>query len=113
MIETIFPTKESGPYSLKISRIRPTAAELDMILTRMIGITGTGIWQSAAGNFRSSDNTSRIPEALNTPTAVISPIKVVHPHSFFCTIQEIVEYRPFCEDSGTNDIKYRERNHEF
>ena len=76
MIETIFPTKESGPYSLKISRIRPTAAELDMILTRMIGITGTGIWQSAAGNFRSSDNTSRIPEALNTPTAVISPIKV-------------------------------------
>ena len=43
---------------------------------KMIGITGTGIWQSAAGNFRSSDNFSRIPEALKTPTAVISPINV-------------------------------------
>ena len=60
MIETIFPTRESGPYSLKMSRIKPTAAELDTILTRMIGITGTGIWQSAAGIFRSSDTASRI-----------------------------------------------------
>ena len=88
-------------------------------LTKMIGITGTGIWQSAAGNFRSSDNNSSSRKLSISPTAVISPIPkswkyIRHcPHSFFCTIQEIVEYRPFCEDSGTNDIKSMERNHEF
>lgn len=76
LIDAINPSRESVPYSLKISRSKPVAAEEENIFTMVRGTNSPGNPRYFVNFPIISDRKSRKPEALNIPTAVISPIKV-------------------------------------
>ena len=70
------PMYESGPKLLYISKSSPTAAEDENIFTVISGTSSFGSFNSSAAGARTFPIISSPPEALNIPTAVISPIKV-------------------------------------
>ena len=67
MIETIIPSLESGPYSLKISRTKLTAADEENILTINTGITSTGMCKSFPAGASSSEKESNDHDARKIP----------------------------------------------
>ena len=67
---------ESVPYSLKMSSTSPVAAEEENILTIVSGTSCTGNPICTTNLLTTSAKKSKNPEALNTPTATISPINV-------------------------------------
>ncbi len=75
-IDAASPIKESVPYFLKRSRRRPVAAEEENILITERGTSSPGKWIYFVSDPISEENKSKKPDALNIPTAVISPIKV-------------------------------------
>ena len=76
MIETIIPSLESGPYSLKISRTKLTAADEENILTINTGITYTGMCKSFPAGARSSEKESNAPDARKIPIETSNAIIV-------------------------------------
>ena len=76
MIETIIPILESGPYSLKISRTKLTAADEENILTITTGITSTGMCKSFPAGASSSEKESNAPDARKIPIETSNAIIV-------------------------------------
>ena len=76
MREVRSPVRLSGPYSLKISRTSPVAAEEENILMSKRGMIGAGISAPENSRLHRLPTKSRKPEARRTPTAIISPIIV-------------------------------------
>ena len=76
MIETIIPSLESGPYSLKISRTKLTAADEENILTINTGITSTGMSKSFPAGASSSEKESNAPDARKIPIETSNDIIV-------------------------------------
>lgn len=75
-MELNLPKKESGPYSLKISIIKPFAADDDKVFTKTRGTSSDGNLISLVIGLTIDANISRAIEVLNTPTAIIKPIIV-------------------------------------
>ena len=75
-MDAISPSRESVPYSLKISRSNPVAAEDENIFTIVSGTNSPGNPMYFVNFPIASDRKSRKPDALNIPTAVIRPINV-------------------------------------
>ena len=67
-MDTIIPIEESGPYSLKISSTKLTAADDEKIRTRNTGIISTGICKMPPKGSRNEDAAERAPDARNIPT---------------------------------------------
>ena len=76
MIETIIPSLESGPYSLKISRTKLTAADEENILTINTGITSTGMCKNFPAGASSSEKESNAPDARKIPIETSNAIIV-------------------------------------
>ena len=114
-IDAINPSLESVPYSLKISRSNPVAAEEENIFTRVRGTNSPGkpIY-SVIFPIRRAKN-SRNPDARRMPTATISPISVgmilIHGQETApCTFDKIVIDIGSHQDSVYDDRKNEERH---
>ena len=76
IIETIIPVLESGPYSLKISSTKLTAADEEKILTIKTGMISAGIRRTFPNGVMRSEKLSKAPEARNIPIETRSAIIV-------------------------------------
>ena len=75
-MEAISPSRESLPYSLKMSRRRPVAAEEENIFTMVSGTSSPGKPMYAVKWPMIDDRKSRKPEARRIPTATMRPMRV-------------------------------------
>ena len=75
-MEAIRPSRESVPYSLKMSKSRPVAAEEENIFTMVSGTSSPGNPIREVNMPSMDEIKSRNPEARRIPTATIRPIKV-------------------------------------
>ena len=72
----VLPNNESGPCTLKISNNSPVDADDENIFTRDNGNNSVGKISSGINADNKAPSIFKKPDARNTPTATISPIKV-------------------------------------
>ena len=76
IMDVNIPVLESGPYSRKISRTSPVAAEEENILMNISGTTSLPSPHLSRLSPKSVPISDKKPDARSTPTATISPISV-------------------------------------